>query len=196
MNPRELLGRAPVGEQTDGLSGPLVLVGLPGTGKSTVAPLLASALDRAAVDLDSAIEQHAGCSVSDLFASMGEIGFRDLELAALRSSLTGPPVVLATGGGVVTTSEAHRELQGCCVAWLRARTETLVDRLSAVGDSGAARPLLGTQDPATLRLRIQELVLARSDLYEKVADVVVDVDDLTPEEVARAILGLLSGGRT
>jgi shikimate kinase len=163
-------------------------VGLPGTGKSTVAPLLGEALGRVAIDLDSVIEQHAGRSVPELFASVGEAGFRDLELDALRRSLRGQPVVLATGGGVVTNSEAHDELQGCSVAWLRARTGTLVERLSTVGDLRAARPLLDTDDSSVLRLRIEELSLERSDLYEGVADVVVDVDDRTPTEVARAIL--------
>lgn len=192
MNPRGLIGREPVGEQTNEPVGHLALVGLPGTGKSTVAPFLAAALDRDAIDLDSVIEQEAGRSVPELFASVGEAGFRDHELAALRTSLTGPPVVLGTGGGVVTTSEARRELQGCSVAWLRARTDTLVERLSAVGDPGAARPLLDTAGPAALHLRIEELSLERSDLYEEVADVVVDVDGHTPTEVAQAILVLLN----
>jgi shikimate kinase len=188
VNPRGLIGSKSGRSQTDGLAGHLVLVGLPGTGKSTVAPLLATVLDRGAIDLDSVVEQHAGCSVPDLFASVGEVGFRDLERKALTDTLRGDPVVLATGGGVVTTSEARRELQGCWVAWLRARTDTLVERLSGVGDPGVSRPLLDTEGPAALRLRIEELSLERSDLYEEVADVVVDVDDCTPTEVAQAIL--------
>lgn len=188
MNPRGPLGSKPVGAGPNGLAGHLVLVGLPGTGKSTVAPLLAAALDRGVIDLDSLIEQQAGCSVPELFASVGEVGFRDLERQALTDTLRGDPVVLGTGGGLVTTAEARRELQECLVVWLRARTDTLEQRLSTVGNPGAARPLLDAEGPAALRLRIEELSLQRSGLYEKVADVVVDVDDRTPTEVARAIL--------
>ena len=196
MNPGEPLGRTPVGPRSNGLAGHLVLVGLPGTGKSTVAPLLAAALDRGVIDLDSLIEQQAGCSVPQLFASVGEVGFRDHELAALHLSLAGPPVVLATGGGIVTTPEARRELRGSSVVWLRARTDTLVERLSTVGDAGVARPLLDTQGPAALKSRIEELSLDRTDLYQAVADVVVDVDDHTPTEVAQAIIVLLDEERT
>lgn len=170
----------------------MVLVGMPGTGKSTVAPLLAAALGRDALDLDRLIERRAGCTVPELFESMGEAGFRDLEREALADSLGGPPVVLATGGGVVTGSEARRRLRGCSVAWLRARTDTLVDRLSRGADGAAARPLLATEDPGGLARRMEELSSERTGLYEEVADVVVDVDDRTPEQVTRAILALLT----
>lgn len=192
MNLGERPGSDPARGSIDRLSGSLVLVGMPGTGKSTVAPVLAAALGRDAIDLDSLVERKAGCSVSELFDSVGEVGFRELEREALVASIAGPPIVLAAGGGVVTREEARSELRGCSVAWLRARPETLAERLSRVADGGAERPLLATDDPQVLSGRIEALLAEREALYEEVADVVVDVDDRTPEQVAQAILVLFT----
>lgn len=169
-----------------------MLVGMPGTGKSTVAPMLAAELGCDSSDLDSLIEHVAGRSVPELFNSVGEAGFRDLEFEALSETLRGAPVVLATGGGVVTSPDARAELRECTVVWLRARPETLMGRLSGDGNTARTRPLLATDDPGVLSRRIEELTLERTALYEEVADIVVDVEDRTPEQVAQAILVLLS----
>lgn len=173
---------------------PLVLVGLPGTGKSTVAPLLAAQMGRRAVDLDELVEQSARASIPELFETVGEDGFRAHELGALREVLRGPPVVLATGGGVVTVPEARRELSACTVAWLRARLDTLTERLSRTDEEVDSRPLL--EGSAALRERLDELSSQRSALYEAVATIVVDVDGRTPSQVARAILGALGSDET
>lgn len=161
------------------------LVGLSGTGKSTVAPLLAGLLDAAWVDLDALVVDSAGVSVQDLFDNVGESGFRAHELEALRSAIKGPPCVIATGGGVVTNEESARLLeQGSTVVWLRASLDTLLSRLGAQDEP---RPLLGT-DP---RASMAEMEAHRAPMYRDLQDLTVDVDLLDPAAVAAEIASLL-----
>ena len=163
------------------------LVGLSGTGKSSVAPLLAGILDLGFVDLDDAVAQGAGRSVGELFELEGEQGFRELELDALRSALAGPDSVVATGGGVVTTPAATKLLaERATVAWLRASPDVILARLDA-HDEG--RPLLS----GNAADRLASMAAERVPLYEAIADLVVDVDDLDPAEVARRIAHGLGG---
>ncbi|MEG6588982.1 shikimate kinase, partial [Paenibacillus barengoltzii] len=85
----------------------IVLIGMMGTGKSTVGSLLAAATGKTFVDLDQRIVREAGRSIPDIFAAEGEAYFRDLESAALRNTLQEQGIVLATGGGAVLR-EANR----------------------------------------------------------------------------------------
>jgi shikimate kinase len=161
------------------------LVGLSGTGKSSVAPLLAAILGLGAVDIDDAVARSAGLSVSELFDREGEQRFRELELDALGSALAGPDSVIATGGGVVTTPAATELLEErATVAWLRARPDVLLARLAAHDED---RPLL-SGDAAG---RLASMAAERAPLYAAVADLVVDVDDLDPSEVAEHIAARL-----
>jgi len=164
----------------------LALVGLMGSGKSTVGRIVAARLGREFVDTDEQVELATGCSVAELFASAGEAAFRRYELESLTRALARPdPVVVATGGGVVTTPEARRALSlNAKVVWLRATPEALAARLS---DDGT-RPLIGDRDPVTVLRSLDE---NRRDLYAAVADTTVDVDDLGPEQVADQVLELL-----
>src|SRR4029453_4301896 len=84
---------------------PIALVGLMGGGKSAVAALLGARLGGRVVDLDARIEADAGCSVGEIFAREGEVGFRARETAQLKAILQDPPAVLACGGGVVLDPE-------------------------------------------------------------------------------------------
>ena len=146
----------------------IALVGLSGTGKTTLAPLLAGRRHLAVVDLDREIEQRAGATAAALFAERGEEEFRDLESEVLRAALDGPPAVIATGGGVVVRP-GNRSLLALrsTVVWLRADVESLVARLRG---SPQDRPLLAG-DPATA---LRRLARERDPLYEEVADLVVD----------------------
>jgi shikimate kinase len=164
----------------------LALVGLMGSGKSSVGRVLADQLDRVLIDTDELVERVTGESISELFRSRGEAAFRRYELDSLGRALArSTPSVIATGGGVVTTPKARRMLaRDATVVWLRARPESLLERLR--GD--ATRPLLGDRDPLTV---LRELHEHRSPLYAEVADLVVDVDGHRPEQVAAEVLDAL-----
>lgn len=160
----------------------LALVGLSGTGKSTVAPLVANAIGRRAVDIDRQVEVGAGESVTELFAARGEADFRRLELEAVRANLEGEDSVVSCGGGVVTTESARRLLgEQCEVVWLRAEPAELADRLR---EGTEHRPLLADDAETALRILARE----REPLYAEVADHVVDVDGMTVQDVVDRII--------
>ena len=100
----------------------IALVGLPGSGKSTIAPLVARGLGWDAVDLDDEIARTTGRSPAAIIAEDGESAFRDLELAALETALRLPgPLVIACGGGLITlTTARHLLTQLATIVWLDA----------------------------------------------------------------------------
>lgn len=156
----------------------LWLVGMMGSGKSTVAPLVATALDRDWVDVDQAIEHLSGRRIGDLFAE-SEAAFREVE-AEVVEELAGSDTVVACGGGVVTQPGVVEVMRaGGVVVWLRARAETLMTR---VGD-GAGRPLLAGGPGA-----LDRILADREGLYGEAADVVVDTDDSAAEDVAAEVV--------
>jgi shikimate kinase len=154
----------------------VVLVGMMGSGKTTVGQLLARRLDRPFVDLDERIVARRGRSIPDLFAALGEADFRKEEDAALLAVLEEPASVIATGGGSVL-APGNREAMRArgTVVWLRARPETLARRIG----SGAGRPLLA-DDPLGV---LERLARERAGVYAEAAHLVVDVDDLDAEQV-------------
>ncbi len=161
----------------------LVLVGLMGVGKSTVARTLAERLGRGLVDTDSAIEARTGRTVREIFTADGESAFRDLETATLVEALEDlEPVVIAAGGGAVLREENRVALQrsGARVVWLCADPGGLVDRVR----SGGHRPALDGDPAGTLR-RMHE---TRETLYREVADLIVSVDGRSVGDVVEAIL--------
>jgi shikimate kinase len=171
----------------------LVLVGMMGAGKSTTGAALAEALGRTFVDTDALVEVEAGSPVSEVFAERGEAAFRRLEARVLEEVLaTEAPAVVATGGGVVLDAANRAALAPHTVVWLRARPETLADR---VVDDGS-RPVLGAGGDVTsgeLLERLRVLHVERALLYAEVADVVVDVDGLDRAAAAEAVRAALAG---
>ena len=156
---------------------PIWLIGMMGSGKTTVAPLVAAALGRDWVDADVVIEDRTGHTIVELF-SESEARFRKAEVDAIRALAAGDAVV-ATGGGAVLTEAAEIMSNSGVILWLRAVIETLRDRL---GDD-FNRPLLD-RGMADLDLMESE----RRERYSGLADAVVDTDDSTPEEVAKKVV--------
>jgi shikimate kinase len=164
----------------------IVLVGMMGSGKTTVGRALAQHLGWCYLDSDEQVERRTGRTVPEILASDGERAFRAEESRALADAIAQPgPLVLSAAGGTVLDA-GNRELlrRAGSVVWLRARPETLAER---VGD-GAGRPLLAPDPPAALARLDRE----RRPFYAEVADVIVDVDDLTADEVVTRILGALA----
>ncbi len=145
----------------------LILVGLPGSGKSTVGRNLARRLDIPFSDSDHVIEQQIGCSIREFFAREGEDAFRDIEQQVI-ANLAGEPGVLATGGGAVLR-EANRKVlrEAGQVIYLRSNPEDLFRRLR----HDANRPLLQVDDPLA---RLRELHALRDPLYRETAHFVIE----------------------
>lgn len=162
-------------------NGVVVLVGLPGAGKSTVGRILADLLGWQLVDLDHEIEAEVGLTVAEIFQRMGETYFRVLE-ADLTNRLTSRhQVVFAPGGGWITNPALPEILPAdSLMVWLKVNPHTALIRLRA---TGVARPLLQVEDA---QRRIQQLLEERSPLYER-ADVSFDTDDIEPHQVADRI---------
>jgi shikimate kinase len=167
----------------------LALVGMRGSGKSTVGRILAGRLERPFVDADVELEARVGRPIATLFAEEGEPSFRDWEERVV-SLLTAehPGAVLATGGGVVLREANRKALRAFgFVVWLRADPSVAAARLEADGRGLAARPALTA---AGTLAEIADVLEARMPLYREVADAVVDTSGRTADEVADAIHSL------
>jgi len=168
----------------------VVLIGMMGSGKTTVGRELAGRLGWAFLDSDALVEASTGSTVAELFATRGEAAFRAEESRVLAEALaTGRPAVVSAAGGTVLDPANRALLAGPpIVVWLRADPGTLATRIAP----GGHRPLLGA-DHATA---LAELDAVRRPFYEEVADVVVDVDGIDPSRVADRILALTSFERS
>ncbi len=154
------------------------LVGMPGSGKSTVGAELAARYGVPFIDLDTEIEREAGIPVTQIFEERGEAGFRALEAQALVKASTQDPAVVSCGGGVVLEPANRIALRnsGICV-YLDVQLEQLRERVKP----GEDRPLI--RQPGDL----ERLLEARGPLYREFAAHVVDAGG-TPDEVADAIV--------
>lgn len=160
----------------------MVLVGLPGCGKSTVGRELARRLGLAFYDSDRLIEQRAGCSISDLFARDGEEAFRDVEESVLQQLLETQSGVLATGGGAVLRPANRQRLREFGpVVYLRSSPEELFRRLR----HDAQRPLLQVEDKLT---RLRELFAQRDPLYCQTAHLVIDMGNPSVPRLVKTVL--------
>ena len=155
----------------------IVLVGLPGCGKTTLGKLLAKGLDFSFIDCDKIIEETENTTISKIFELSGESGFRDIETKTLKSLLPVQNAVIATGGGCVERQENFEILRELgTVVFINRPVEKIIGDIDT-----SKRPLL-----ADGNARLYALNERRLPLYKKVCDLDVLVD-LTPEAAAEKI---------
>ena len=166
------------------MSADVVLVGAPGSGKTTVGAVLADRLHLPFHDVDAVIAERVGKPVAEIFADDGEAVFRAFE-EATTVELLALPGVLALGGGAVLSPATRASLRGHRVVWLRIGLGAAVKRVGL----DTARPLL----LGNVRGRLLTLLNERAVLYAEVATETVDTDALTPDAVADLILAASDG---
>ncbi|WP_113704756.1 shikimate kinase [Nonomuraea lactucae] len=157
-----------------------VLIGPPGSGKTTLGRLLAERLGVAFRDTDADVEAVAGKPVSDIFVEDGEARFRELELRAVRTALAEHDGVLSLGGGAVLNEETQALLAGHPVVYLQVGLAAAVQRVGLA----SARPLL-VLNP---RSQLKKLMEQRRPIYERLAVLTVVTDDRPPAELADEIV--------
>lgn len=161
----------------------VLLIGFMGAGKTTVGLKLSWKLKLPVEDTDKLIERKEGKSISEIFQTDGEEAFRKMETELLREISQRPYQRILSVGGGTPVREENRELLRKCglVVYLRLRPETVWERVK--GDN--TRPLLQCEDPLG---RIRQLMEARKEAYESCANVIIDVDELTPQECADQVM--------
>jgi shikimate kinase len=160
-----------------------VIVGPPGSGKSTVGPLLANQFGVEFRDTDEDIVARAGKSISDIFTEDGEPAFREKEEQAIVVALAEHDGVLSLGGGAVLNAATRARLSGHTVIFLNVGMAEGVQRTGL----SSARPLLTGVNP---RATYKALLDARLPIYREVATAEVDTDKRSPEEVVAEITRL------
>ncbi|MFC2047195.1 shikimate kinase [Chloroflexota bacterium] len=162
----------------------IVLIGMRGCGKTMVGKLLAERLGKQFVEMDELIVQRAGLSIPEIVDRHGWEIFRDIEEEVTREVSELDNIVNATGGGVVTKRNNIRELRkkGKLV-WLKANLDTLLRR---IGDDQSRPSLTGKSQREDMEVVYTE----RRLLYERIADIIIDTMNKTPEEVVEIIVKL------
>jgi shikimate kinase len=160
----------------------IAVIGFMGAGKTTVGRMIAERLGYAFVDMDEEIERAAGLSVNRIFEMYGEAAFRERETVLTAKLAGGDRQVVSCGGGWALNPDNVAWMEGSSkLVYLRASPDTILRRTS--GDS--SRPLLNVSNRGD---RVVSLLGARAPVYMGVADLVVDTDDMTLEQVSEKIL--------
>ena len=161
----------------------VVLVGMPGAGKSTIGRRIASALNLPIVDSDVLIEQGEGKACGEVYAQLGEEAFRELEVGYVARALATGGVV-SLGGGAIVTEQVRTLLQRHTVVWIDVTAEEGIRRTA--GD--ASRPVLDGDDR---QQRYRDLMEQREPLYREVSSFRVRTDERPPQRVVAEILGFI-----
>ena len=162
----------------------IILIGPMGAGKTTIGKLLAQQLGFDFYDTDQEVERLSGASVSWIFEKEGEIGFRARESRVLDRLTRMNQVVLATGGGAVTTLENHAYLKRGIIIYLRAEVDIQYERTCRDKN----RPLLQTENP---KQKLQALFEKRDPIYQQLADITVVTGHFSPKKMIQDILAKL-----
>lgn len=163
----------------------IFLVGLMGSGKTTIGRALAKRLNKRFVDADHEIEVRTGATIPLIFEIEGEASFRQREADVIRDLTAQQGIVLATGGGAILNKDSRELLrQHGIVIYLRASVSSILQRTS----HDRNRPLLQTDDP---KARIEELSRQRSPLYQEIAHIIVETGRPNVQSVVQNILGQL-----
>lgn len=164
--------------------GNVVLIGFMGSGKSTMGIRLSYQLRYALEDTDKLIEARAGKSINEIFAQEGEEAFRQMETELLKKLAEKKGRRIYSVGGGTPVRAVNRPLlkELGTVVYLRARPETIYERLK----DDTTRPLLQGEDPLG---KISRMMAEREEAYIETADVVLDVDEMTAEQVVEHIAG-------
>ena len=170
--------------------GTIYLVGYRGAGKTTIGRRLAEETGLEFRDLDDAIEDRAGMSISEIFAGEGEAGFRAREARELEAFASeGKHAVVATGGGIVLAAANVKRLRSTGhVVWLRAPAEVLRDRLARDCTTAARRPALSGESALD---EVERVLAAREPLYRTAAHFEIDTGACGPDEAAARIIAEL-----
>lgn len=167
----------------------LHLIGYRGCGKTTVATLLAQQLRLQTIDADEYLERVAGKTIKEIFAAEGESGFRERESATVLELTRREALIVSWGGGVILRETNRKALKSSgSIVWLRARPETLLARIEQDPTTGARRPNLTVAGGLS---EIKQLLAQREPIYLATSDVQIDVDELSPAQVAERIIAWL-----
>lgn len=164
----------------------IALIGMRGSGKSVVGRELAILLGGTCVDTDDLVVAQAGKSIAAIFLDEGMPGFRKRECEIIRQIVDMPPAVISVGGGAVLDARniaALREV--ATVVWLTATPDVLARRVWSDPATPESRPPLTDQSQTE---EMTKLLSFRSPLYERAADVMVDTEHQTPNQIAQRVL--------
>ncbi len=166
----------------------IILIGFMGSGKTEVGKRLAKRLGYGFIDTDSMIEARTGKTIKEIFKEYGEPYFRNLEKEVVKDLVGLQEYVISTGGGIVADIDNLKLLKSIgFIVWLKVTPSRVLERVG----SQSHRPLLNVEDPLS---RIKQLLSRREPFYKE-ADLIIDTDNLTVQEVVEQIISHYSHGK-